>query len=84
MTTYRMNDAGEWVRLPEPEPINKDERTMAEVRREAHRLNPETEILRAPNGGKAGIVTPKIHTGPRGGTYTTARTKDGRQYRKYF
>ena len=69
MTTYRMNDAGEWLRLPEPEPINKDERTMAEMRCEAHRLNPETEILRTPNGGKAGDVTPQICTGPRGGRY---------------
>ena len=47
-----MNLAGEWVRLPEPEPepefIENNEPTMAELRQEAHRLNLETEIQREP------------------------------------
>lgn len=80
MTVYRMNDVGEWVRLPEPEPdlIDKGP-TMAELRREAK----ENKRKSSSHMGNPPL-TPPTKIGPRGGRYTMAKTKEGRPYRKYF
>jgi len=88
MSRYRLNEAGEWVRVEPPKPsLAEAEPSMADYIRQANESSPPSvEAQRHEWKMKGDLPPERIETkeGPRGGRYTEARTKDGRPYRRYF
>ena len=92
MSRYRLNAAGEWVRVePEPPkpPLAEAEPSMADYIRQANQSSPPSVEAQRHEWKMEGDLPPtpkRIETkqGPRGGRYIEATTKDGRLYRRYF
>lgn len=81
-----------------PKPPDKKETAAEQKSREMHEQmasyegSPQYQAMLERNCGVAPGQTeprsnrnaPSVYSGPRGGKYTNARTKDGRPYRRYF
>lgn len=86
ITKFRVDelaDLPEWL-VP---PSRKEEVELFKARRMRKARIEAGQNDGVVSGGKTRTykpLSPQIQTGPRGGRYTEARTRDGRPYRRYF